>query len=410
MLVVRLMLLFAVVAWTTSSGASSLALRDSAASASSCQPSGPATVVDIDTRLAVGATSLDIGTTNVDLLSPRTVVEFDPPFDPPAKMLSASCSCGDILGLRCDATWLFNAAALAESLVGHNITARLGLTNGTYLTTWTRVATVMPAPVLVASNTTQVPQYTTTFTVDGHYLGLPTINTRSSGGDQDLHLFFKDVNGNNVEAQVVQVSDDATSATVTFTAGGPQALGPLWACVELWGALTDYVQVATVVEARPDATSNLVCYSTDAGATSASIEAGSKLPCTIFIQDNGHPVQGSLNDFSIFLGPGSHGLLGSASMSPNRYRIFFTYTAPASRGFEQLHVTFNLSTEISGAPFNITIWEDKSGSGGDAVPWHIIIPVVASVGGVLVIAGVVAWALWLRRRRRCHYETINGYH
>lgn len=408
MLVVRLMLLFAVVAWTTSSGASSLALRDSAASASSCQPSGPATVVDIDTRLAVGATSLDIGTTNVDLLSPRTVVEFDPPFDPPAKMLSASCSCGDILGLRCDATLLFNAAALAESLVGHNITARLGLTNGTYLTTWTRVATVMPAPVLVASNTTQVPQYTTTFTVDGHYLGLPTINTRSSG-DQDLHLFFKDVNGNNVEAQVVQVSDDATSATVTFTAGGPQALGPLWACVELWGALTDYVQVATVVEARPDATSNLVCYSTDAGATSASIEAGSKLPCTIFIQDNGHPVQGSLNDFSIFLGPGSHGLLGSASMSPNRYRIFFTYTAPASRGFEQLHVTFNLSTEISGAPFNITIW-DKSGSGGDAVPWHIIIPVVASVGGVLVIAGVVAWALWLRRRRRCHYETINGYH
>jgi hypothetical protein len=400
--------------------------------------------VDIDTRLAVGATSLDIGTTNVDLLSPRTVVEFDPPFDPPAKMLSASCSCGDILGLRCDATLLFNAAALAESLVGHNITARLGLTNGTYLTTWTRVATVMPAPVLVASNTTQVPQYTTTFTVDGHYLGLPTINTRSSSGDQDLHLFFKDVNGNNVEAQVVQVSDDATSATVTFTAGGPQALGPLWACVELWGALTDYVQVATVVEARPDATSNLVCYSTNAGATSASIEAGSKLPCTIFIQDNGHPVQGSLNDFSIFLGtsrlprgscacaacaacscacavvrveadvkggagPGSHGLLGSASMSPNRYRIFFTYTAPASRGFEQLHVAFNLSTEISGAPFNITIW-DKSGSGGDAVPWHIIIPVVASVGGVLVIAGVVAWALWLRRRRRCHYETINGYH
>ena len=230
-----------------------------------------------------------------------TVVEFDPPFDPPATMLSASCSCGDILGLRCEATFLFNASALAESLVGHNITARLGLTNGTYLTTWTRVATVMPAPVLVASTTTQVPQFTTTFTVEGRYLGLPATNTRGSGGDQDLHLFFKDANDNNVEAQVAQVSDDATSAKVTFTAGGPQALGPLWACVELWGALTDYVQVATVVEA-------------------------------------------------------------------------------------------------------------KSGSGGDKVPWHIIIPVVASVGGVLVIAGVVAWALWLRRRRRCHYETISGYH
>ncbi|ELR19186.1 uncharacterized protein ACA1_262340 [Acanthamoeba castellanii str. Neff] len=121
-------------------------------------------------------------------------------------------------------------------------------------------------------------------------------------------------------------------------------MGPLWASADLWGVLTDYVQVATVVEAKPDATSTLFC-SGQFGDT--SIQVGTQLSCVVNIQTNRQPIAGSLDDFSIFLDGRS---------------IYFTYTVPSSSGFEQLHVTFNVSSEIVGSPFNITVWESKPDS------------------------------------------------
>jgi hypothetical protein len=106
-------------------------------------------------------------------------------------------------------------------------------------------------------------------------------------------------------------------------------------------------------------------------------------------------------------GAGAHGLLGKASLRPDGRSIYFTYTAPSSSGFEQLHVTFNVSSEIVGSPFNITVWESKPDS--DDVPWHIIIPVLASAVGALVIALIVGW-LVVRWRRQYRYEMINEFH
>jgi hypothetical protein len=107
-------------------------------------------------------------------------------------------------------------------------------------------------------------------------------------------------------------------------------------------------------------------------------------------------------------GVGSHGLLGKASLRADKKSIEFNYTAPDTERVEMLHVALHMSTEIVGSPLNITITKHKSDGGSD-VPWHIIIPVSAAGGGLVLIAFVIAWVVWVRRRR-CHYEVINATH
>jgi hypothetical protein len=278
-----------------------------------CQANnGTAQVLDVGTRRAVGATALTVGTVNVDLIyGAQTVVEFDPPFDPAPRIISGQCACGSIInGMLCDATFFFPASPLAESLVGRNITARVSV-SGVYVTNWTRVAVVMPAPALTASNTTWS-QYGENFTVHGQHLGLPVGGggggvgaVGDDGQDDDLHLYFTDSNGTAIAARVMQVSDDATWAQVQFDAGWP-ALGPLWARAELWGSgLTDAVQVGTVVRTSPDATSTLNCSAGASKTANAaiSIDEATQLNCIVYVQGDHQPVViNNLDDFSFYLG------------------------------------------------------------------------------------------------------------
>jgi hypothetical protein len=162
-----------------------------------------------------------------------------------------------------------------------------------------------------------------------------------------------------VMGSVAGVDSTGTALTVSLEPPArPPNLGKLNATVELYGATSAYVQVASIVLADVDSTSTLICSGTS--FSPLPVVYGDPVSCVIYIQGNGDKRSGVVDDFSILvqdhqgnlhlpnlpaglpasppilfhhsndvIGPGKLGEITVTKLSVDETEIRFTYQSPS---------------------------------------------------------------------------------
>lgn len=266
-------------------------------------------VDDRHLRLAVGATKTNLTLVNINFTLPGSAVVFNRPVAE-LHLEAFICYCGDAHDLfLCDLQYEFEA--LGESLAGMDLQARVQQVeedgSAVFVTNWTRVASIVDAPVIFPSLVNLVEQYSESITIRGEHLGLPGWNASSSslpsssGNSLDPDApsidFLDARNESHVQGVPLLVSaPEADTLLVRFINSSLlYAVGPLQARLRLWGATTPWTVVATVIRIHPDGSSLLHCPPT-------MIEGETKL-CIVSFRGKGHYTESdSLSGFSVSLG------------------------------------------------------------------------------------------------------------